>query len=146
MKIPRTLIREYNTLLKNLTKKQWGIEVSGHRTVKDIIAHMVGWEKEAVMYFRSKAYDSASYSMSFKNYNGKFNNRAVKRYAILFTDELLKEWAKWQKLLAVELKKVDKEKLQGKLQLFDWIVDGNEKNHYSWHLRQLKERLQPTIG
>ena len=129
-------INEYNQILGSLKPKQWEIEVVPKRNVRDIIAHMVGWEKEAVEQLKKPKDDS--YSMGIKDYQ-KFNDIAVRRYKILSTKELMNEWEKWQKLLDEEIIKSDRETLDKKSQLFDWIIDGKESNHYECHLIQLRK-------
>ena len=141
-----TIKDEYFEILEDLNQEQWqlvlnrGWTIKGGWTIFDCISHFVAWEKEAVNQLtnipRKKACD-----MSFNDYK-KFNKIAVEKYKNYSTKELINNWKKLQNLLEIRIKKLSKEELKEKLLLFDWIDEGRENNHYSYHLPEIKKCLK----
>lgn len=137
VKINNSLLK----LLENLTDKEWNLKVNPDWTVKDVISHLVGWEKEAVkelgQTWKTKKEPWFLKTSDFK----EFNKRSVETYKNYSSKELLNEWKKYQKLLDKKIKEIGEDKLRAQPYLFSWVFDEGEDNHYLVHYNQIKKVL-----
>lgn len=129
---------QFIKFLKNLNQNDWKTLVDHNWTIKDVVAHLVGWEKECAMLLpvlwsqkkRAWFLDTEDYS--------DFNKRSVDHYKDFTSEELLSEWNKWVSALDEEIKRIGDEKLKNRPELFDWVFD---EDHYLEHFEQVKKIL-----
>ena len=135
------LTKDFFNLLEKLNKNQWEIKINRNWTIKDCIAHLIGWEKEGIKVLR-KCWDEEKNPWFMKNDKDyrKFNKKTVKKYHNFKPNELINEWKKWQKCFENEVEKIGTNKLR-KNPEFDWVFDETSENHYLHHLKQIKKSL-----
>lgn len=126
---------------KTLRPEDWNKKVNDKLTVKDVIAHMVGWEKEAVLEL-PKFWNTKQKPWFLKTHNyDKFNAKSIAEYKNYSPEKLLAEWKKWQKKLDNEIKKIGEENLRKSLDI-DWIFDEGDGSHYEQHYEQIRKILK----
>lgn len=145
--------QEFISFLKTLTHDDWGAQVTDMWTVKDVVAHMVGWEKrDAQIIPLIWSTKQLPQWMTTKEEYDAFNRVNVEQYAHLAPEDLLSEWEKWQSVVQTELETVGYEQLQSRPDLFGWLLEargesGNhpnddpKENHYFHHYVQIKDTL-----
>jgi len=137
----KQITKEFIELLENLEPLKWNTKVK-NKTIKEIVAHLVGWEKEAVKRL-DEVWKTKEKPWFLKTENfDEFNKKSMKYYKDYSPEELIKEWKHWQRLLDKKIKEIGEDKLRTESELFDWVFDEGENNHYLEHLNQTKEILR----
>ena len=127
---------------QNLKPEDWGVRINDSWTVKDLVAHMVGWEKgfieiiEALVNHRDRPWFMSEDQWS------RYNEKSVREYKEHGPSELLLEWEKWQKELKETTVRFGESNLRKYPELVEWVFDTSENSHYNHHLRQIKEVLE----
>lgn len=126
-------------LLRSLTPEEWNKKVDDNWTIKDVVAHMVGWEKEFVkqlpiIWKTKKKPWFAESSMGDDEFNGKM----VIKYKNLSPKQLINEWEKWLLKVQKEVNKIGERNMQANPNLFDWWFD---ESHEETHYNQIKTIL-----
>src|SRR5436309_2991200 len=84
--------------LKTLKPEDWNKMATSQWTVKDVVAHMVGWEKrDAEVIPVIWATKKKSPWMNAEEEYDEFNARWVAFYKDCTPEQLLVEWEMWQK-------------------------------------------------
>lgn len=98
--------------LQKLSDDDLTQKVSMVWTVKDVVAHMVGWERECAIIlpwaWKSK---EVLWFMKTNDYD-EFNAENVEEYKDYTIKDLLAEWRSWQGVLDEEIAKIGEEKLR----------------------------------
>lgn len=132
---------EFIDFLKTLTPADWETKVTDKWTVKDIVAHMVGWEREgAKTFLEAWQKGEKPWFMTEKSFDD-FNNRIIEEYIKYSPEELMNEWKKWQDDLDRQVKEIGEDKVNERYREFDWVFDSGDDNHYEHHLKQIKAGL-----
>src|SRR3989344_3693298 len=135
--------------LKKLDSEDWNKQVTERWTVKDVTAHMVGWERKDVEEIR-RIWETKSPPWWKNNPNyDEFNAKWVEFYKKYTPEELIAEWEMWQNKVEEEIGRIGHEKVKARPDLFGWLLqDGGEYplnkggNHYDHHLKQIKQVLR----
>jgi hypothetical protein len=134
------ITKEFFELLENLQPEELDKKI-GKRTIKEVIAHLVGWEKEAFERldetWRTK---EKPWFLKTDNFD-EFNEKSIENYKNFTPEQLLNEWKKWQKKLDDKIEEIGEDKLREDMELFDWVFDEGDENHYLEHLNQIKKVL-----
>lgn len=131
-------------LLKSLKPEDWEKKVNKDWTVKDVVAHMVGWEKEDVRIigevWKTK---KRPWFYETENYD-EFNKKYVDFYRDFTPEELISEWEKYQREVDREIKKIGEEKMRARPDLFDWLFEDKiaVDSHYGHHYHQIKNAIK----
>ncbi|MBU0907800.1 MAG: ClbS/DfsB family four-helix bundle protein [Nanoarchaeota archaeon] len=143
---PEKITKELFALLESLSDSEWKIKVNEKWTVKDVIAHLVGWEKESVKCLREEwKTKKKPWFFETDNYD-EFNNGLVREYKKFSPKELINEWKKQINRLEEETQSIGEEKLRENMDLFGWVFGEGEDNHYLIHLNQIKRVLKkPSV-
>lgn len=136
------LKHDFISYLKKLRPEDWTIKVTPEWTVKDLVAHMVGWEKYDPQIIREtwKTKESPWWHNE-KDYD-EYNRKEVKYYKNYTPRRLVKEWEKWQDKVKKEINRIGKHNLKTRLDLFKWLFDESASSHYAHHLRQVKDAVE----
>lgn len=93
---------KHTNLLNNLKPQDWNTKVDDQWTVKDVIAHLVGWEREsAIQLPQIWSTKNKPWFTETSNYD-EFNKKSVEQFSKLTSEELLNEWETWSVKLAEE--------------------------------------------
>jgi len=145
---------DFIAYLKTLKPEDWNKKATAKWTIKDVVAHMVGWERrdaEIIPIFWET--DKKSPWMSTKEEWDEFNKKWVEFYKNYTPDRLIAEWETWQKRVTEEIDKIGYEKIKARPDLFDWLIeDDNDSkdtytlseggSHYEHHYKQIKKAVE----
>lgn len=139
---------DFIAYLKTLKPEEWQVMVTPKWTVKDVVAHMVGWEKGDVEAIRSIWKTKQPAWWKGQDNFDDFNNQAVEFYKNYTPERLIAEWEMWQKKVGEEIDKIGYENIKSRPDLFDWLFEGIQDNrqdgnesHYKHHYNQIKKAL-----
>lgn len=134
---------DFIAYLETLKPEDWNKKVTDRWTVKDVVAHMVGWEKrdaEVIKIFWETK--KRSPWMSTREEWDEFNRKEVERYRDYDPRRLLSEWRFWQRKVAEEINAIGYDDIKKHPDLFDWILKDegyytlNEGgSHYEHHYK-----------
>ncbi len=126
--------------LKSLKPKDWEVKISDKWTVKDVVAHLVGWEKEVTNTLdESIKTGEQPWFMKQENWD-KFNRQNTDFYIDHTPGELLNEWQMWQDRLETKIKEWGEQELRCNKDM-DYLFDEGEDSHYKHHWEQIKKVL-----
>lgn len=138
---------DFLTYCKQLKPEDWSRQINTNWTVRDLVAHMVGWEKaftEELM--KSWETKQAPWFMDPGSWD-RYNAKSVQLYQDYTPEQLLSELEKWQRKLKSEINRIGKDNLrQAKIfgWVFEWVLgEDNPKSdeiasHQLYHLKQLQ--------
>ena len=134
-------IAEFIDFLASLTEPQWQTKVNADWTVKDVIAHLMGWAYEVAgvlpivwetgkepWFCKTSDYDT-------------FNDRNVEKYSDSRPAEVLAEYSKAEEIVQVEIDKIGELRLRAQPAKYGWLFDEGPNGHWMNHLRQIKKAL-----
>ena len=126
---------------RNLKLENWNKQVSEKWTVKDVIAHLVGWEKEVTNTLEeSRKTGEPAWFMKQENWD-EFNKQSIEFYKDYSPTELLDEWEMWQKKLEAKIKEQGEKELRDDKDM-EYLFDEGEDNHYEHHWKQIREAVE----
>jgi hypothetical protein len=126
--------------LKNLSPNKWATKVNDHWTIKDVVAHLIGWDEEAVRVIPEVLVsDKDPWFLNVGNYD-EFNKKSVLKYEKLRPNELLNKLQEVENILNKVIEKYGAENLKHRSG-FKWMFEENEESHSMHHLRQIKKAL-----
>lgn len=133
---------DFIAYLKTLQPEDWDKKVNKNWTVKDVVAHMVGWEKGDVDVIRT-AWETkqAPWFMNTDDYD-EFNRKAVEYYKDYSSNELIEEWEKWQQRVQDEIDSIGEDNLRSRMDLFGWLFKTGDGSHYDEHYKQIKTTVE----
>ncbi|WKZ25101.1 MAG: hypothetical protein QY321_01585 [Patescibacteria group bacterium] len=137
---------DFISYLETLTENDWSKKVTSQWSVKDVVAHLTGWEKDDVDAIRSIwTTKELPWWMKTKNYDD-YNKKWVDYYSSYTSGQLLNELKICQQAVADEINRIGEANLREYPELFSWLFDETDKSHYSIHLRQIKEAVSGARG
>lgn len=133
---------DFLEFLKNLKEEDWAKKINENWTIKDVVAHLVGWEKESARVLKDVwGSEKDPWFLLDGNYE-KFNARSVDFYKSYSAEELIREWEKWQGVLEGEIKEIGENNLRQDPKM-NWVFD---EEHYKYHLDQIKSSLNKSLN
>ena len=135
--------------LKTLKPEDWSKMVTSKWAVKDVVAHMIGWEKGDVEVIR-QTWETKKWPWWFESSDGydDYNAKFVEFYKNYMPEQLITEWEMWQQKVQEEINKIGEENLKTRPDLFSWLFEGIEDtrstgtdSHYKHHYLQIKKAL-----
>lgn len=125
--------------LKILEPSDWSRKINDKWTVKDVVAHLIGWDKGDPEIIRTTwETKKAPWFTKTKDFK-EFNAKNVEFYKDYKSAELIKEWKKWKKKVREEIDKIGEEKLRKHPELFGWLFEKGGNKHEKFHYNQIKE-------
>lgn len=126
--------------LRNLNPEDWNVKATDKWTVKDVVAHLVGWEKEVANTLEvSRKTGEPAWFMKQENWD-KFNKQNTEFYKDYSLEKLLNEWEMWQKKLEVKIKELGEQELRDDKDV-EYLFDEGDDNHYEHHWKQIRKAL-----
>lgn len=131
--------------LKTLKSEDWNKMATSQWTVKDVVAHMIGWERSDVEVIKKCWETKTPPWWKSKNEDDAFNAKWVEFYKNYSPDQLIAEWEMWQDKVQEVMDQIGAENLKAHPELFDWLYEGIDDNrsngkasHYKHHYNQIK--------
>ncbi|MFC1721449.1 DinB family protein [Patescibacteria group bacterium] len=136
--------KKFLSCIKALSDENWNLMVTDKWSVKDVVAHMIGWEKEDPEAIRLTWKTKQKPWFKKTDDYADFNKSAVDFYKSYRPTELIAELEKWQKRVQETIDQIGEENLRDYPDLFDWLFDESEDSHYADHLKQIKFLSETT--
>ena len=134
--------RQFMAFLASLTESQWQKKVNEDWTVKDVIAHLVGWTYE-VADALPVVWETGEEPWFCKTSDyDEFNDRNVEKYKGLSPVGILQEYAKAEDIVRVEADKIGESKLRKRPDVCGWLFDEGPNAHWLNHFRKIKNALE----
>ncbi|MGE5298224.1 MAG: maleylpyruvate isomerase N-terminal domain-containing protein [Acidobacteriaceae bacterium] len=130
------------SFFKSLKPEDWAKKTSEKWTVKDVLAHLVGWEREvATTLPKSWETKTEPWFMATGNYQD-FNQRVYKEFKDYPPEKLLAELEKWEEILKTEIEKIGADKIRQRPHM-SWVFDEGDEPHFGHHVQQVINVLFP---
>jgi hypothetical protein len=130
---------DFISYYKTLRPEDWNIQVTKMWTVKDVVAHMVGWEKIDPQVIRETWRTRERPWFYNTNDSNEFNRKNVESYRGYSPRRLIAEWEQWQRKVQAEIDRIGENNLRSLPELFHWLFD---RKHYSHHFVQIKSVME----
>ena len=134
--------------LKTLQHDDWDKMATSQWTIKDVVAHMIGWERSDVDVIKKSWETKTPPWWKTKDEDDAFNAKWVAYYKNYSPAQLIGEWEMWQGKVNEEINKIGAQNLKNHPELFDWLFEGLDDNrsngkesHYKHHFNQIKKAL-----
>src|SRR5271170_3412884 len=98
---------DFIAYLKTLKPEDWNKMATPKWSVRDVVAHMVGWEKRDPEIIR-KTWKTKQlpWWMASQGEYDTFNAENVEFYKNYTPEELITEWEKWQRAVRTEIDRI----------------------------------------
>lgn len=127
---------------KSLNQGDWFKKVTDKWTVKDVLAHLVGWNREVVVELRNTFEKGTEpWFMEVDDYT-EFNEKIYNEFKDKSPEKLLSEFEKWEKAWGNEIKNIGEDKIRQRKNT-DWVFDEGEggESHFEHYINQIKKAL-----
>jgi hypothetical protein len=142
--LKRNLEHDFIVLLKTLRPEDWGKIVNNGRTIKDVVAHMIGWEKEDTKIIRINwATKETPWFYKTDDYD-VFNNKNIEYYKDYTPEQLIEEFEKYQNEVQKIVDDIGEDNLRKYPKLFGWLFRVDDGCHYAEHLKEIKDIINRT--
>ncbi len=128
------------SFFKNLKPEDWEKPVTKLWKVKDVLAHLVGWEREAAQEL-PKAWENSEdpWFMDTDNFNN-FNAEIYEEYKDFSPAQLLAELKEWQNALDEEIERIGEDDIRNS-NYSEWVFDEGREPHFEHHINQVRQAL-----
>lgn len=126
---------------KSLKEGDWDKKISEKRTVKDVLGHLVGWEREVANELNSVFEKGNEPWFMLTDKYDEFNEKIYREFKNYSPKDLIKELEKWEGVLNEEIIKFGEEKIRQKGNL-EWVFDEGKEPHFEHHIRQIEKALK----
>src|SRR6185369_13130857 len=140
---------DFISYLKTLKPEDWNKMATSKWTVKDVVAHMVGWERGDVEAIKTSWETKQQPWWKIKPDDDAFNAKWVAYYKDYTPEQLITEWEMWQNRVGQEIDRIGYKNLQSRPDLFAWLFEGTEddrgdgtESHYKHHYNQIKKAIE----
>jgi len=136
--------KDFITLLKQLKPEDWSKKVNGKWTIRDVLAHMVAWERDDPKIIRQswKTKQKPWFINAKTGDYDDFDKRAVEYYRRYKPQQLLEELIFHQKKLEEVIEEIGEDKLKKYPDIFNWLFNDSEDSHYNHYYQQIKDVLE----
>lgn len=139
--------------LKTLQPEDWQKQITSEWTVKDVVAHMIGWDRGDVdavkIIWQNKQSPAWKLSGWGKAEDDAYNAKWVEYYKDFTSEQLILEWDKWQVEVMGLIESIGEENMKARPDLFDWLFEGvgddrkdTTPGHYKHHYNQIRKVVE----
>lgn len=125
---------------KSLKPEDWDKPVTKLWKVKDVLSHLVGWEREVAEKLPMAWENSEDpWFMDTDNYDD-FNAQIYEEYKDFSPSQLLAELKEWQDVLDEEINKIGEDEVR-QSNYSEWVFDEGREPHSEHHIKQIRFAL-----
>ena len=134
---------DFISLLRNIKTEDWAKKVNDRWTVRDMVAHMVAWERDDPKIIKEswKTKQKPWFVDNKSSDDDDFNKKALEYYKGYSSERLIEEWTFYQKKVKEVINEIGEDNLKKYPEIFGWLFDNGKDNHYSHHYRQIRNLL-----
>lgn len=126
---------------KSLKPEDWDKPVTEKWKVKDVLSHLVGWNKEVLRDFREVLKTGEEPWFATTEDYGEFNDKIFEEYKNESPEQLLSQMERWERELGEEIEKAGEAELRKRPDM-EWLFDEGEDSHSAHHIAQVKKALE----
>lgn len=125
---------------KNLKESDWDVPVTKKWRVKDVLSHLIGWERECARELL-KVFETGNepWFMLADNYDD-FNEKIRQEFKDYSPEALISEFEKWRNTLEKNIRMIGEDRVRQRPHM-DWVFDEGGEPHFEHHLNQIKKAL-----
>jgi hypothetical protein len=143
------LPRDFLNYCQTLAPADWQKMVTSKWTVKDVVAHLLGWEREDPEIIQQAwATKTPPWFESTNERDDAFNQRAIDEFHDVPPDQLLAELARWQDKVEQTIQAIGEDELKKYPKIFRWLFEGPNgsrgNKHYQHHYGQIVKAVAST--
>jgi len=128
------------SFFRNLKSEDWEKPVTKLWRVKDVLAHLVGWEREIVQELpRTWENSENPWFVDTDNYDN-FNAKIYEEYKDFSPPQLLAELKEWQDALSEEIEKIGEDDIR-QSNYSEWVFNEGREPHFEHHINQVRQAL-----
>lgn len=126
---------------RNIKESDWDVPVTKKWRVKDVLSHLVGWEREVAREL-PKVFETGDepWFMLTDDY-AEFNEKIYREFKNYSPGTLLSELEKWQNGLENSIQEIGEDKIRQRPHM-DWVFDEGDEPHFEHHVKQVIEALR----
>jgi hypothetical protein len=126
---------------ENLNPEDWDRQVTEKWRVKDVVSHLVGWEREVAQEFQ-RTWDAKiePWFMKTDSYDD-FNAKICEEFKDYSSTELLRELKKWQAVVEKETRDIGEDNIRQRPHM-SWFFDEGDEPHFEHHIKQIRKALK----
>jgi hypothetical protein len=125
---------------QKLDRSDWAKMATKSQTVKDIFAHLVGWQREVVLELRKTWNSKKQPWFGLTSDYDDFNARIRNEFNATKPEDLITEFKRWDLALDQEINEIGENQLRAKPEA-DWVMDEGEDSHFLNHFLQIKKAV-----
>lgn len=137
-----SLFEDFTTYLRSLTLDDWSHKVTDLWDVKDVLAHLVGWEEADPEIIKKTWKTKQPPWWDLTDQFDEFNQKQIDRYRDFSPEQLLIEFEKNRTNVRSVIQEIGEEQLRTRLDLFGWLFDDSKQSHIAHHFSQIKSVLK----
>ncbi|OGG39051.1 hypothetical protein A2116_02115 [Candidatus Jorgensenbacteria bacterium GWA1_49_17] len=128
------------TFFGNLKDSDWDVPVTKKWRVKDVLSHLIGWERECARELL-KVFETGNepWFMLADNYDD-FNEKIRQEFKDYSPEALISEFEKWRNTLEKNIRMIGEDRVRQRPHM-DWVFDEGGEPHFEHHLNQIKKAL-----
>lgn len=129
------------SFFNGLKESDWDVFATKKWRVKDLLSHLVGWEREVDREL-VKVFETGNepWFMSVENYDD-FNERVYQEFKQYSPKLLISELEMWRDALGKEIRRIGEDKIRQRPRM-SWVFDEGGEPHFEHHMRQVDEALR----
>lgn len=128
------------TFFRSLKPDDWSQKVTEKWTVKDVLSHLVGWEREVAIELKN-IFENGEEPWFIKTDDySEFNEKIYKEFQNNSPKELLIALEKWQRTTEKEIQDIGEAKIRQHKDV-SWVFDEGDEPHIEHHINQIKKAL-----
>lgn len=124
-----------------LKESDWHLQVTDEWAVKDVLSHLIGWEREVVTGLKTVFKTGETpWFMLTRDYKD-FNEKIYRTFKDSEPEILLSEFKRWREALVRTVEEIGEEKIRSRPHM-KWVFDEGGEPHFAHHIKQIKKALQ----
>ena len=128
------------TFCEKLQPSDWQKMATETRTVKGVLAHLVGWQREvSIELLKSMKPGESPWFVFVEDYDD-FNAKIDTEFNAVPPEGLLREFRKWDAELDRQIQSIGIEKLRERPEA-EWVLDKGDDSHFLEHFNQMKKAV-----
>lgn len=127
--------------LKTLNPEDWNVKATDKWTVKDVVAHIIGWiELDIASLERTDEADTLPWRQKGFDVND-YNAKSVKKYTDNTPNELIVTFVKLDEKRTNLIQEVGIENIKKDKELYYYLFEDGNNKHTEHHWKQIREAL-----
>jgi hypothetical protein len=133
---------DFIAYLQSLKSDDWRRMATTTWTIKDVVAHLLGWEAGDPEIIRQTWRTKESPWWDTTDDYDDFNKKLIQYYKDYTPEALISEWQTKHREVQDVITEIGESQLKSRMDLFGWLFDDSENSHISHHYRQIRKAVE----